>query len=214
MTVTYPDTADANLLKARNGISRLVLAGIISLAAVTTVKSHETRDSGDGRIVITADVTEAKLDRDRRSAQLQVSFGTNLTGEVGRTWSNGLVINCSDGNNTVFANGSGDFSFRLGHVDKPIAPNVTLYTETGALKPSNLRGLATSPEAFNVWTGVDREELSSILDGLANGEMIYFRIDEPKTGIKSVAISLYNYQGFNNFSAFRSACGKIWSAGR
>ncbi|MCS4088934.1 hypothetical protein [Rhizobium sp. BK176] len=213
MTITYPDAASANLASVRNGISRVAMACVGSLLVVAQAHSHETRDGGDGRVVIAADVTEAKLDRDRRSAQLQVSFGKSLTGEVGRTWSNGLVINCSDGNNTVFANGAGEFSFRLGHVDKPMGPNVTLYTETGAVKPSNLRGLATSTDAFNVWSGVDREELSSILDGLANGEMIYFRIEEPKTGIKSVAISLDNYEGFNNFSAFRSACRKIWSAG-
>jgi hypothetical protein len=212
MTVVYSEAAAPSRPKTRHA-ARMALTSLISLSAAMTVHAHGTRDSGDGRVVIAADVTEAKLDRDRRSAQLQVSFGNNLTGEVGRTWSNGLVINCSDGNNTVFANGSGDFSFRLGHVDKPIAPNVSLYTETGEVKPTTVRGLATSPDAFNVWTGVDREELSSILEGLANGEMIYFRIDEPKTGIKSVAISLDNYEGFNNFSAFRSACGKIWSAG-
>jgi hypothetical protein len=188
----------------------VLVAALAAYPSVCGAFANSTRDSGDGRIVIWADVADAKLDRDRSAAQLQISYGTSTTGAVHRTWANGIVINCSNGVNTVFANGAGDFSFPLGNVDKSLGSRVSLFTESRDVAQMDGRGIIAHANAFNVWAGVDREGLTEVLEGLANGESIYFKIDEPASGVKTVSVALNNYTGFSNFSAFRKACDKIW----
>jgi hypothetical protein len=174
--------------------------------------ANETRDFSKNGVEIVADVESSKLDKDHAHSEFRINFGTPGKENTSGLWSNGIFLYCSSRENTVFVNGAGSFGFDMNALDKGQDANIMLATDSHEIKSASRQSIVTHDGVFNVWAGVDGIGMQSLTDGLANGETLYFLINEPDTGLTSVTVTLQNVEGHNNFSAFRKYCANYWHA--
>lgn len=182
------------------------------LTSGSVFAANQTRDFGDGKIAVVADVYDAKLDRTRTSSEFSIMFGSPGRDDSDKSWANGVTMYCSPGRSTIFVNGAGSFSFKIGQFES-LKPAISVYTDTVHVPGIERDGLSTHPEGFSVWSGLTGKDLMTVLEGLGRGESVYFRIDEAKSAIKAVTLNLVGYEGHNNFSAFRSDCARLANQG-